>query len=171
MQLQIFHLYHHMPDPLPRELLSEHIWLCNNALAYSLVALIKAQNQEDVERLRKELAVADGDEQEEDDEIDDQNLGRAIFGPKSRDEKVFAKKSKRPELEEGDGSDEDEQREDGQQDDVEIVTERSGTKQPKGILKKTNGAIRMDESSMVLFWKLWTKHCFSRLYPYQSQSA
>ncbi|KAH9816330.1 U3 small nucleolar RNA-associated protein 14-like [Teratosphaeria destructans] len=65
----------------------------------------RARNAEDVERLRKELAVADGDEgSDEGDESE--GLGRAIFGPKG--EKKEEPKVKRPALEEGDLSDDEE---------------------------------------------------------------
>ena len=64
------------------------------------------QNDEDIKSLRKELA----DEQrgdDSDDEIDDQGLGRAIFGPGANEAATLVPKAKRAELEEGDESDED----------------------------------------------------------------
>ncbi|CAK4032941.1 U3 small nucleolar RNA-associated 14 [Lecanosticta acicola] len=44
----------------------------------------RKQNDEDVERIRKELAIADGDEEESEDE--EEGLGRAIFGPQKKEE-------------------------------------------------------------------------------------
>lgn len=70
----------------------------------------RKRNEGDIERLRKELAVEDGDENEEENEeaIDDQGLGRAIFGPEAKEQREPVKKAKRPELEEGDASETDE---------------------------------------------------------------
>ena len=98
----------------------------------------RVQNQEDVERLRKELAVQDGDEEESGaEEVEDQGLGRAIFGPKRKENQGPSKKAKRLEMEEGDVSEEEggEMAGDGEVE-AEIVTEKM---QPKSILKKTNG--------------------------------
>jgi len=65
----------------------------------------RLQNDEDVERLRKEMAIADGDEAEVS-EWEDEGLGRAIFGPKANESKAIKKaEAKRGELEEGDMSD------------------------------------------------------------------
>ena len=89
----------------------------------------RAQNDEDIKRLRKELAVEDGDEEEEESGIEDQGLGRAIFGPKGKEKAEVSKKAKRPEMDEGDVSGDDDG-EDGEQD-VAIVIEK--TTPPKGI--------------------------------------
>ena len=88
----------------------------------------RAQNDEDVERMRRELAIADGEEAESDDEVEDQGLGRAIFGPKSQDERKSAAPTKRPELEEGEES-QDEGANDSEEEEV-IVTEKQ---QPNAI--------------------------------------
>lgn len=84
----------------------------------------RAQNEEDVEAIRKEMAIEDGFEEASDDEIDDEGLGRAIFGPRSQDERSERKGSapnKKSDLDEGytseDGSDNEEQ-------EVAIVTEK-----------------------------------------------
>ncbi len=37
-----YYLYHHHPDPLPLEDVSDHVWLINNTAAYSVVAVIDA---------------------------------------------------------------------------------------------------------------------------------
>lgn len=71
----------------------------------------RKRNDEDIERLRKELAIEDGDEVsegEEDEGVDDQGLGRAVFGPKAKEQKEPGKKVKRAELEEGEDSEEEE---------------------------------------------------------------
>jgi U3 small nucleolar RNA-associated protein 14 len=82
----------------------------------------RAQNDEDVERIRKELAIADGDEEgSEAESIEDQGLGRAIFGPKGKEAKQ-QKKTKRPEMEEGEESEADEAVE--EEDQAEIITDR-----------------------------------------------
>jgi U3 small nucleolar RNA-associated protein 14 len=94
----------------------------------------RAQNDEDVERLRKDMAVEDGDEEMDDDAIDDQGLGRAIFGPKGRDERLDGEantKAKKPEMEEGNLTDAD----DEEEPDTVIVTDRA-TSEPKSRQKK-----------------------------------
>jgi U3 small nucleolar RNA-associated protein 14 len=102
----------------------------------------RKQNEDDVRQLRKELAVEDGDVEESDDEIDDQGLGRAIFGPQAKSQKKTEKKAKKAELEEGDDSaDEDDE-------DLVLVDESGAAKEKpeqrsrepapkKGILKKS----------------------------------
>jgi WD40 repeat protein len=37
-----YYLYHHHPDPLPREEIGDHVWLINNTAAYSVVAVVDA---------------------------------------------------------------------------------------------------------------------------------
>jgi len=62
----------------------------------------KAKNDEALDALRKELAgMQSGDEEEE-----EENLGRAIFGPSKQNDKP-APKPKRPEMEEGDVSEDE----------------------------------------------------------------
>lgn len=46
-QLTTFHLYHHQPDPLPLEAVEDRAWLINNAVAYSVVAVIDAPSAGD----------------------------------------------------------------------------------------------------------------------------
>jgi U3 small nucleolar RNA-associated protein 14 len=82
----------------------------------------RAQNGEDVERMRKELAIADGEEAESDGEVEDQGLGRAIFGPKSQEERKSGALAKRGELEEGEESG-SEPPSDGENEEV-ILTEK-----------------------------------------------
>jgi U3 small nucleolar RNA-associated protein 14 len=60
-------------------------------------------NDEDVDRLRRELAVADGDEVQS--EAEDEELGRAIFGPASKEAKRPVKQ--RSEFEAPESSDDD----------------------------------------------------------------
>ena len=104
----------------------------------------KAQNDEDVERLRKEFAIEDGDEAESGNEIDDQGLGRAIFGPQGRHgsgKEQVKKKEKRPEMEEGSESEPEDGEQEGQDEDVEIFTEKKGQTGDKNQQKtKVNGA-------------------------------
>lgn len=78
----------------------------------------RAQNDEDIERLRHELAVQDGDEDESAGEAEDEGLGRAIFGPTGTEQPKPAKVV-RPELEEGNHTDD----EDGVEDSVVVQTE------------------------------------------------
>ncbi|KAK7515288.1 Utp14 protein-domain-containing protein [Phyllosticta citriasiana] len=70
-------------------------------------AALKAQNDEDVKRIRKELAEADGHgaSDEEDDEDAQQSIGRRVFGPSSEKQNKPAKKQPRNEFEEQPGSD------------------------------------------------------------------
>jgi WD40 repeat protein len=42
--MKTFHLYHHYPDQLPLEEISDQTWLINNAMTYSLVATIEASS-------------------------------------------------------------------------------------------------------------------------------
>ena len=81
----------------------------------------RAQNEEDIERLRKDMAVEDGDEEESDSAVDDQGLGRAIFGPKGQEERSSRDpKAKKPELEEGNVTEDEE-------DEAVIVTDKPGS--------------------------------------------
>ena len=81
----------------------------------------RAQNEEDIERIRKDLAVEDGDEEESDSAVDDQGLGRAIFGPKGQEDRASSTKAKRPEMEEGDVTEDEE-------DEAVIVTDKPPVK-------------------------------------------
>ncbi|KAK5131646.1 hypothetical protein LTR08_000773 [Meristemomyces frigidus] len=98
----------------------------------------RARNDEAIERLRKELAVMDGDEESES-EIEDEGLGRAIFGPKAKGPAVMEKKVRKPELEEGDIS-EDEEIGGLAEESLSAVKQQPKPAGPKGILKKTSGA-------------------------------
>ena len=80
----------------------------------------RAQNDEDVERLRKEMAVLDGDEVDSEDEgFDEQGLGRAVFGPKPK-VRLEQIRVKRGEMEE---ADEEEEGEAGEAE-VDVITEK-----------------------------------------------
>ncbi|KAK8237647.1 Utp14 protein-domain-containing protein [Phyllosticta capitalensis] len=73
-------------------------------------AALKAQNDEDVKRIRKELAEADGDGalDEDEDEESHQPTGRRVFGPSSEKQIQPAQKQPRNEFEEEPGSDDEE---------------------------------------------------------------
>ena len=103
----------------------------------------RKRNDEDIERLRREMAVEDGDEEEgEGDEVQDQGLGRANFGPKGRERTGVTEKvaMRRAEMEEG-HLPEDESERDGETEGTDIVANEK-PQQPKGILKETSGAGR-----------------------------
>ncbi|KAK8169309.1 Utp14 protein-domain-containing protein [Phyllosticta citrichinensis] len=74
-------------------------------------AALKAQNDEDVKRIRRELAEADGHgvSDEEDNEAAQQSIGRRIFGPSSEKQTKPTKKQPRNEFEEQPGSDDEEE--------------------------------------------------------------
>jgi U3 small nucleolar RNA-associated protein 14 len=76
-------------------------------------------NNEDVERLRKALAIQDGEEA--DSEEEEQSLGRAIFGPASKQTVKEAPKEQRLEFEAPEGSDNESDDADDQE--AKIVTE------------------------------------------------
>ncbi|WPH00363.1 Hypothetical protein R9X50_00319000 [Acrodontium crateriforme] len=97
----------------------------------------RAQNDEDIERMRKELAIEDGDE-DSSDEINDQGLGRAIFGPRPT-ETAAPPKPKRPELEEGDESGDDEEAI-PEREVAQATNKASQNTKARGILKKSQGA-------------------------------
>lgn len=46
MYQEIYHLYHHQPDPLELDALNDQAWLVNNSMTYSIVATIKAATTE-----------------------------------------------------------------------------------------------------------------------------
>jgi WD40 repeat protein len=46
MYQEIYHLYHHQPDPLELTALNDQAWLVNNSISYSIVATIKAATPE-----------------------------------------------------------------------------------------------------------------------------
>ncbi|KAI7649839.1 hypothetical protein KC318_g16879 [Hortaea werneckii] len=99
----------------------------------------RAQNDDDVDRLRKELALEDGDGASESEKGEEEGLGRAIFGPKAKEGKAPQPKAKKPELEEGDLSgDEDEtvtHREEARPATTEVGKKQ--TQQSKGNVKKS----------------------------------
>ncbi|KAK4891737.1 hypothetical protein LTR27_009745 [Elasticomyces elasticus] len=99
---------------------------------------LRKRNEEDVERLRKELAVADGEEGEESDEQEG-GLGRAIFGPRAKEVGKVEKK-KRPELEEGSEDEEWGGLDDGGDVVVPKPAVEKGKAVAKSILKKPGGA-------------------------------
>lgn len=84
-------------------------------------------NDEDVERLRKEMAVENGEEEES--EEGEESLGRALFGPRPT-KKTQQPREQRLEFEAPDHSaDEDDDGAD-EQDEVKIVTEKSSSSKP-----------------------------------------
>ena len=101
----------------------------------------RARNDEDIERMRKDMAAADGDEASGD-EVDDQGLGRAIFGPKGKQKVKPVAKAKKGEFEEGLVSDEEgvAERLDGDAADQTQDTprERKPLGRPSGPLAKGN---------------------------------
>ncbi|KAK3638337.1 hypothetical protein LTR56_013166 [Elasticomyces elasticus] len=106
---------------------------------------LRVRNEEDVERLRKGMGGADGEEVEDDSEAEGGGLGRAIFGPRAKEGAERVKvNAKRPELEEG-SEDEDESAWKGFEEEDGVV-ERGGVRVAeagaKGILKKpgSNGS-------------------------------
>ncbi|EMC98561.1 hypothetical protein BAUCODRAFT_430784 [Baudoinia panamericana UAMH 10762] len=93
-------------------------------------------NEEDVERLRKEMAVEDGDEEESDGKVGEEGLGRAIFGPKAKISPAERQKEKSREMEEGNMSDDEEKVEIAVGADM-VGASRDGAAKPlKGILRK-----------------------------------
>ncbi|KAK1084685.1 hypothetical protein LTR33_002523 [Friedmanniomyces endolithicus] len=99
---------------------------------------LRARNVEDIERLRKEMAVADGEDVAEDSEVED-GLGRAIFGPRAR-ERTNAAPKKVEELEFEERLDDDAAGADVEGGVGVHVAEPSLGKQAlKSILKKPNG--------------------------------
>ncbi|KAK3675996.1 hypothetical protein LTR78_004188 [Recurvomyces mirabilis] len=101
---------------------------------------LRKRNEEDIERMRRDMAVAEGDEDGSDDaaEQEEGGLGRAIFGPKGREDgKRKAVKQKKPEMEEGEMS--------GEEEGVEAESEAAATvgkeKAPlKSAMKKSAAA-------------------------------
>ncbi|KAF2165307.1 hypothetical protein M409DRAFT_24158 [Zasmidium cellare ATCC 36951] len=97
-------------------------------------------NEEDASRLRKELAIADGDEEES--EAEDETLGRAIFGPQGKDKKPQPKEKKLEFEAPEERSDDEEGDQAHEQEDVktDIVTDKPAAKektQPSGASKST----------------------------------
>ncbi|GAB7350469.1 hypothetical protein MBLNU459_g1067t1 [Dothideomycetes sp. NU459] len=103
----------------------------------------KAQNDEDIERMRRELAGEDSPIEEEDTAV-----GRRSFGPKTKNDAPQKPKSVRGELEEQPASDEEDHRD---RDDAGITKDapvnKSTTqrKKPKSFLKSTDKVIPDDE--------------------------
>jgi U3 small nucleolar RNA-associated protein 14 len=94
----------------------------------------RAKNDEALAALRKEL----GEMQSEDEAEEEENLGRAIFGPSKQNDKP-APKPKRPELEEGDLS-EDETEKSAEAEKPAAAGQKKDRRQPKSILKKGDKA-------------------------------
>lgn len=93
-------------------------------------------NDEDVERIRRELAIADGDEVESEEE--EEGLGRAIFGPASKAQNYQVRQKQ--EFEAPEDSDEEADAEDREAAEAGIVVDRPQTKstaKPKSILKNS----------------------------------
>ncbi|KAL1652109.1 hypothetical protein SLS58_000234 [Diplodia intermedia] len=80
----------------------------------------KARNDDDVERMRRELAAEDGEDENEDDFDQPQSIGRKVFGPSSNKATQPTKKPTRNEFEEQPESDD----EAGADDEVNFVLER-----------------------------------------------
>ncbi|PIA94833.1 U3 small nucleolar RNA-associated protein 14 [Cercospora beticola] len=94
-------------------------------------------NDEAVERIRRDLAIADGDEAESEDE--DEGLGRAIFGPSSKEQKRQDKQKQEFEAPE----DSDEEAEEREAAEAGIVVDRpqsKGTSTSNGASKKNTPA-------------------------------
>ncbi|KAK4542967.1 hypothetical protein LTR36_005965 [Oleoguttula mirabilis] len=110
---------------------------------------LRARNEEDIERLRKELAVLDGEEEDRGsgaEGAEDAGLGRAIFGPQKGKQAAAgvqgkAKKVTRAEMEEGDASEDGSEGEQGEGG-VSHAAQRPKPAAPKGILKKASGGAR-----------------------------
>ncbi|OJD40395.1 small nucleolar ribonucleoprotein complex subunit utp14 [Diplodia corticola] len=96
----------------------------------------KARNDEDIERMRRELAAEDGEDEDEDDFDQSQSIGRKVFGPSSNKAAQPTRKPIRNEFEEQPGSD-DEADADGE---VKIVLENKSqrSKPQKQQIKNQN---------------------------------
>lgn len=92
-------------------------------------------NEEDGKRLRKEMAIADGDEAESEEE--EQSLGRAIFGPQKADRKPEPE-AKQLEFEAPEDQSDDENGED--EPEAKIVTEKPSSKEKNLANGKTASA-------------------------------
>jgi U3 small nucleolar RNA-associated protein 14 len=95
----------------------------------------KAKNDEALDALRKELAGMQSDDEAEEEE----NLGRAIFGPSKQNDKP-APKPKRPELEEGDVS-EDEAQNGAEVEKPVAAKQKKDRRQPKKKGDKASGPL------------------------------
>ncbi|KAM0716622.1 hypothetical protein Q7P37_008067 [Cladosporium fusiforme] len=94
----------------------------------------RARNEEALDELRREMGGARSDEEEE-----EESLGRAIFGPASKANEKPAPKPKRPEMEEGDLSEDEDDKSAGADKPTESEKQQDH-RQPKGILKKSDKA-------------------------------
>jgi U3 small nucleolar RNA-associated protein 14 len=94
----------------------------------------RAKNDDALDALRKEL----GEMQSDEDAEEEENLGRAIFGPSKQNDKSVPK-PKRPEMEEGDLS-EDDIEQPTEADKPADVEQKQDRRQSKGILKKGDKA-------------------------------
>lgn len=119
----------------------------NMAFMLRAEASRKAQNDEDIERLRRDLAEEDGESEQE----EETTVGRRTFGPKAKDgASRQPKPTPRGELEENPASDEEDQRE--VDDEAEIVVDRPTnaksapqSRKPKSFLKSTEKVIHDDD--------------------------
>jgi U3 small nucleolar RNA-associated protein 14 len=95
----------------------------------------KAKNDEALDALRKELAGMQSDDEEKEEE----NLGRAIFGPSKQNDKP-APKPKRPEMEEGDLS-EDENEKPAEAEKPAVAEKKQDRRQPNQKGNKSSGPL------------------------------
>ncbi|USW51889.1 Putative small-subunit processome, Utp14 protein [Septoria linicola] len=93
-------------------------------------------NDEAVERIRRDLAIADGDEQESEEE--DEGLGRAIFGPSSKEQKRQVRQ--RQEFEAPDDSDEEAEQREAAEAGIVVDKPTARDAATKGIPKKSSAA-------------------------------
>ncbi|KXT06967.1 hypothetical protein AC578_7091 [Pseudocercospora eumusae] len=92
----------------------------------------RKQNDEDIERLRRDMTIADG---EEESEAEDQSLGRAIFGPAGKQSRQQTR-VQRHEMEAPDDSDADEEGE-GETEPTIVIENTKPKPATNGVSKKT----------------------------------
>lgn len=100
----------------------------------------RAKNDEALDALRKELAGMQSDE-----EAEEENLGRAIFGPSKQNDKP-APKPKRPELEEGDDSEDDEDGQPVEDHKPAAMEPKQDRRQPKKKGDKASGPLAKSQA-------------------------
>ncbi|KAF2716983.1 Utp14-domain-containing protein [Polychaeton citri CBS 116435] len=100
----------------------------------------KAQNDDDIERMKRDLAVADG-EIEESEKEEDESLGRAIFGPRPKEAKEQKRKTQRAELEEGSESSDGDEAEVAGKEPSKSLTAKTSAAKAKGSQKKSSGPL------------------------------
>ncbi|KAK4987286.1 hypothetical protein LTR50_004712 [Elasticomyces elasticus] len=119
----------------------------------------KARNDEDIERMRKDLAKEDGDESSSAEE-EVERAGRKTFGPKPTAMVRTASKQARDVLEEGDASG-DETRNDEEEAEIIVnddVSKTTATVKPKSILKNgTRRPLQHTESAEEEEDNVWTR--------------